>query len=388
VTRIRDLARTYWFEVPIGLLALDGIVEVLVRRDAPDAPRTTLWFTVPALAVLVVPLFARRRFPFGAPLVFWLIAAGVTFVDGRLVAFTTSTFVLGMAAAFLLGHLHNAARARIGLVIVLVAEVIIVHNIPGHPASQLVFIPILFGICWVAGFALRERAEEAEAALVRASEVERDREVATRIAVSEERARIARELHDIVAHAVSVMVLQVGAVRHKLRDTRGEDREVLMGVEQTGRAALAEMRRLLAVMRRDSDDVELTPQPGLDGLDSLVKRIERTGLPVRVRIDGEPFPLPRGIDLSAYRIVQEGLTNTVKHAAASHAEVTVHYARDEIRIDVCDDGQGAETSDGLGHGLIGVRERVNLYGGEMSAGTVNGRGFVLSTRLPVAQERS
>jgi signal transduction histidine kinase len=209
-----------------------------------------------------------------------------------------------------------------------------------------------------------------------------------RIAVSEERARIARELHDIVAHAVSVMVLQIGAVRHKLRDTRGEDREVLMGVEQTGRAALAEMRRLLAVMRRDSDDVELTPQPGLDGLDALVKRIERTGLPVRIRIDGEPFPLPRGIDLSAYRIVQEGLTNTVKHAAASRAEVTVHYARDEIRIDVCDDGQGAGTNDGLGHGLIGVRERVNLYGGEMSAGTVNGRGFVLSTRLPVAHERS
>jgi signal transduction histidine kinase len=388
VTRIRDLARTYWFEVPIILLAVDGIVEVLVRRDAPDAPRTTLWFTVPALAVLVLPLFARRRFSFGAPLVFWLIAAAVTFVDGRLVAFTTSTFVLGMAAAFLLGNLHNGARARIGLVIVLVAEVIIVHNIPGHPASQLVFIPILFGICWVAGFALRERAEEAEAALVRASEAERDREVAMRIAVSEERARIARELHDIVAHAVSVMVLQVGAVRHKLRDTRGEDREVLMGVEQTGRAALAEMRRLLAVMRRDSDDVELTPQPGLDGLDALVKRIERTGLPVRIRIDGEPFPLPRGIDLSAYRIVQEGLTNTVKHAAASHAEVTVHYARDEIRIDVCDDGQGAETNDGLGHGLIGVRERVNLYGGEMSAGTVNGRGFVLSTRLPVADERS
>jgi signal transduction histidine kinase len=388
VTRIRDLARTYWFEVPIILLAVDGIVEVLVRRDAPDAPRTTLWFTVPALAVLVVPLFARRRFPFGAPLVFWLIAAAVTFVDGQLVAFTTSTFVLGMAAAFLLGNVHNAGRARIGLVVVLVAEVIIVHNIPGHPASQLVFIPILFGICWVAGFALRERAEEAEAALVRASEAERDREVATRIAVSEERARIARELHDIVAHAVSVMVLQVGAVRHKLRDTRGEDRDVLMGVEQTGRAALAEMRRLLAVMRRDSDDVELTPQPGLDGLDSLVKRIQRTGLPVRVRIDGEPFPLPRGIDLSAYRIVQEGLTNTVKHAAASHAEVTVRYARDEIRIDICDDGQGAETGDGLGHGLIGVRERVNLYGGEMSAGTVNGRGFVLSTRLPVAQERS
>jgi signal transduction histidine kinase len=148
------------------------------------------------------------------------------------------------------------------------------------------------------------------------------------------------------------------------------------------------MRRLLAVMRRDGDDVELMPQPGLDGLDSLVKRIERTGLPVQVRIDGEPYPLPQGVDLSAYRIVQEGLTNTVKHAAASHAEVTLHYAPAEIRIDVCDDGHGAAPCDGLGHGLIGVRERVNLYGGEMSAGTVNGRGFVLTTRLPVGQERS
>jgi signal transduction histidine kinase len=231
VPRIRDLARTYWFEVPITLLALDGIVEVLVRRDAPDAPHTALWFTLPALAVLVLPLFARRRFPFAAPLLFWLIAAAVTFIDGRLLAFTTSTFVLGMAVAFLLGNLPNTTQARIGLIVVLLAEVIIVHNIPGHPASQLVFIPILFGICWVAGVAVRERAEDAEAAHARASEAERDREVAARIAVSEERARIARELHDIVAHAVSVMVLQVGAVRHKLRDGRADDREALMSVE-------------------------------------------------------------------------------------------------------------------------------------------------------------
>ena len=387
MARIRDLARTYWFEIPIALLALDGIVEVLVRRDAPDAPRTSLWFALPALALLVLPLFARRRFPFAAPLVFWLVAAAVTFIDGRLLAFTTSTFVLGMAVAFVLGNLPNPTKARLGLIVVLLAEVIIVHNIPGHPASQLVFIPILFGICWVAGVAVRERAQEAEAAHVRASEAERDREVAAQIAVSEERTRIARELHDIVAHAVSVMVLQVGAVRHKLPDGRADDREALMSVEQAGRAALAEMRRLLAVMRRDGDDVELMPQPGLDGLDSLVKRIEHTGLPVRVRIDGEPFPLPPGIDLSAYRIVQEGLTNTVKHAAASHAEVTLHYAPDEIRIDVRDDGHGASAGDGLGHGLIGVRERVNLYGGEMSAGTANGRGFILSTRLPVTHER-
>ena len=137
MSRTRNLARRYWIELPIVLLAIDGMVEVLVRRDAPDAPTTTLWFAVPAIAVMVLPLFARRRFPFAAPVMFWLLAIAVTSVDGRLLAFTTSTFVLGMAVAFLLGNLRDARRARIGLALVLVAEVIIVYNIPGHPASQL-----------------------------------------------------------------------------------------------------------------------------------------------------------------------------------------------------------------------------------------------------------
>jgi signal transduction histidine kinase len=387
VTRIRDLARTYWFEVPVVLLTIDGMVEVVVRRGAPDAPHTSLWFALPALAVLVLPLFARRRFPFAAPLMFWLLAAVITFVDGQLLAFATSTFVLGMGVAFLVGNLREAAEARVGLLVVLLAEVIIVYNIPGHPASQLFFIPILFGICWVAGFAVRDRVEQAEAAHERADQAEEERDAAKRIAVAEERARIARELHDIVAHAVSVMVLQVGAVRHKLPDTRAEDRDALRRVEQAGRAALAEMRRLLAVMRRDGEDVELMPQPGLGGLDSLVNEIGRAGLPVQLHIDGKPFPLPQGIDLSAYRIAQEGLTNALKHASASHAELTVRYAPDEIRIDVCDDGYGAAATDEQGHGLIGIHERVKLYGGEMTAATVNGGGFVLSTRLPLTPDR-
>jgi signal transduction histidine kinase len=180
-------------------------------------------------------------------------------------------------------------------------------------------------------------------------------------------------------------VLQVGAVRHKLPDARAEDRDALKGVEEAGRAALTEMRRLLAVMRREGDGVELAPQPGRDGLGSLANEISRAGLPVEVRVDGQPFALPRGIDLSAYRIVQEGLTNVLKHARASHAAVTVSYAADELRIEVRDDGSGAGASDGRGHGLIGIRERVNLYGGEMTAGTTNGSGFTLMTRLPLTR---
>jgi signal transduction histidine kinase len=200
--------------------------------------------------------------------------------------------------------------------------------------------------------------------------------------VAEERARIARELHDIVAHSVSVMVLQVGAVRHNLPDELADDAEALRGVEKTGRTALAEMRRLLGAMRRDGDDVELTPQPGLDDLSSLLDEVGRAGLPVRLHVEGERGPLPRAIDLSAYRIVQEGLTNALKHARASHADVTLRYAPHELSIEVRDDGVGAAAGGAPGYGLAGIGERVKIYGGEMSTGAADGDGFVLATRLP------
>jgi signal transduction histidine kinase len=278
-------------------------------------------------------------------------------------------------------------QAGIGLALVIGGPATVVYKIPGHSTAELIFIPLEFAIAWVAGFALRERAEQAEAAEGRAAQAERERDAAARIAVAEERVRIARELHDIVAHAVSVMVLQVGAVRHKLPDALAEDRDALRNVERAGRTALAEMRGLLAAMRRDGDEAELTPQPGLEGLDSLLEEIGRAGLPVQLHVDGEPVALPRGIDLSAYRIVQEGLTNALKHAHASNAEVTVGYRPDELHIEIRDNGEGSSTSDGLGHGLVGVRERVKIYGGEMSAGSANGSGFILSTRLPLSADR-
>ena len=398
MSRIRNIAREYWFELLIALMAVAGMLELAVGRNSPGAPATSLWFSVPAVAVLVLPLLASRRFPFAAPTAYWLMAAGLTFVDGLLIPFIGSLGVVGLATAFLLGNLRDQRQAGIGLAIVLGCIVIVVSNIPGQQsASDLIFVPLRFVVAWVAGYALRERAEQAEAAEMRATLAEREREAAemratlaerereaaARIAVAEERARIARELHDIVAHAVSVMVLQVGAVRHNLPQTHEEDRDALGHVELAGRTALAEMRRLLGAMRRDGDGVELEPQPGLDGLDSLVEDVGRTGLPVRLHVDGDPFPLPRAIDLSAYRIVQEGLTNTLKHARASQADVTVRYRPDELEVEVADDGAGAATSDGLGHGLVGMRERVKIYGGVMNAGTAPEGGFILRARLPL-----
>jgi len=386
VSRIRYLSHTYVVDVLIALLLIAAMLEVLVGRHSPGAPRTTLWFVLPAIAILVLPILARRRFPF-APAAHWLLAAGISFVDWRLIPFAISIFVVGLVAAFLLGNLRDPVQAGIGLALVIGGPATVVYKIPGHSTAELIFIPLEFAIAWVAGFALRERAEQAEAAEGRAAQAERERDAAARIAVAEERVRIARELHDIVAHAVSVMVLQVGAVRHKLPETLAENSDALRNVEQAGRTALSEMRGLLAAMRRDGDEAELTPAPGLEGLDSLLEEIGRAGLPVQLHFDGEPVALPRGIDLSAYRIVQEGLTNALKHARASNADVTVRYRPDELHIEVRDNGEGSSTSDGLGHGLVGVRERVKIYGGEMSAGTANGSGFILSTRLPLSADR-
>jgi signal transduction histidine kinase len=382
MSRIRHVAREYWFELLIGALAIAAIIELVVGRNSPGAPSTTLWFAIPAVAVIVLPLFARRRFPFAAPAAYWVLATALTFVDGLLIPFMISLFPVGLASAFLLGNLRDGRQAWTGLAIVLGGITTVVYNIPGHATPELLIIPVNFGISWVAGYALRERAEKAEAAEVRAARAERER-----VAVAEERARIARELHDIVAHAVSVMVLQVGAVRHQLPDALAEDRDALKGVERAGRTALAEMRRLLAAIRPDGDEAELVPQPGLDGLDSLLEEVGRAGLPVELHVDGKPFPLPRGIDLSAYRIVQEGLTNALKHARATNADVTVRYRSDELQLEVRDNGQGSATSDGLGHGLVGVRERVKIYGGEMTAGAASEGGFVLSTRLPLGDDR-
>jgi signal transduction histidine kinase len=387
VSRLWSFARSHGLDLLIVIAAIESALEVALRHDALRAPRTTPWLVVPAAAMLALPLLGRRRWRFGAPVSVWLLGAAFSFVDGRLIEFSAGITTAGMAASFLLGNVRDAVQGRIGLAVVLSSAAIIVYNDPNHAAGDFLVLPALFGIAWLAGFALRGRAAQAEAADERASHAEREREAAARIAVAEERARIARELHDIVAHAVSVIVLQVGAVRHNLPATMGEDKDALQGVEQTGRTALAEMRHLLGAMRPDGDDLDLAPQPGLDSLDPLLDQFRRAGLPVRLNVDGEPFPLPRTLDLSAYRIVQEGLTNALKHAHANHADVVVRYGSDQLQIDVRDDGRGSSTSDGLGHGLVGVRERVKIYGGEMTAGAAAGGGFILSTRLPLDGDR-
>ena len=197
---------------------------------------------------------------------------------------------------------------------------------------------------------------------------------------------MARELHDVVAHAMSVMVLQVGAVRHRL-PAGSEEEDALKNVERAGRTALAEMRHLLGVLRQGDDLLELAPQPGLDDLEALARDVRAAGLDVRLNVNGQPADLPRSLDLSAYRIVQEGLTNALKHSGARRADVTLDYTSGQLRLEVRDDGPGGfARNNGFGHGLIGIGERVKAYGGDMSTFVAATGGFVLRASLPLERE--
>ena len=381
MARPRELVRFGWTDAAFALLAVATAIEAFVRTQASGG-RFSPALTAAALTAVVLPLLARRRFPFLVPALVWILAAALSFVDARAVVLSFGCYLAGIAAAFLLGHLEDPGRSRLGLAIVVVAAALVVANDPNVLAGAVFYLPGFFALAWLTGLTMRSRADRADAAEQRALVAEREREAATRVAVAEERARIARELHDVVAHSVSVMVLQVGAVRHRLPDARADDRQALREVEHEGRAALSGMRRLLGALAKDEDE-ELAPQPGLGDLDSLADKVRRTGLIVDVRREGEPIELPRDVDLSAYRIVQEGLTNVLKHAAARTAVVTVRYRPNLVELEVADDGVGPPSEDGAGHGLVGIRERVNIYGGRMSADPGPGGGHMLRAELPV-----
>jgi signal transduction histidine kinase len=244
--------------------------------------------------------------------------------------------------------------------------------------GPILSLAIAFGM----GRLVRSRTRLALDAEQRATQAERDRDERARAAVVEERARIARELHDIVAHHVSVMVIQAQAGQRLLGEAERDAREALTAIETSGRDALVEMRRLLEVLRRTSDTPGTGPQPGLDELPTLIRTARDAGLPVELHVAGEPASLPAGLDLSAYRIVQEAVTNAIRYAGKSRTDVLVRYGPDAVELEIRDDGPGSTAPAGNGHGLAGMRERASLYGGVLEAGPRAGHGFAVRARLP------
>ena len=249
-------------------------------------------------------------------------------------------------------------------------------------ANELPFSGVVLLLAWGLGRYLRTRERRAASAEARAADLEATREAM----LEDERARIARELHDVIAHSVSVMVVQAGAARTLLNADVDSARGALLAVERSGRHALEEMRRLLGILRQDQRETELMPQPGLNAVRQLVDQVRAAGLPVKIDIEGEAVPLAPGVDLSAYRILQEALTNAIKHAGPASAEVRVAYRANEVELEVIDDGRGSNGTHQHGHGLIGMQERVELYGGRLDTGPNPGGGYRVRAWLPLEAE--
>jgi signal transduction histidine kinase len=379
------LARRYWFDALILAVLGIGLTGAVLGRNHIDGPEGPLWFDLLALLAIVLPLLARRRFPFGAPAAVGVAAALTSFVDKTVVPYDGITFIVGCAALFLVGSLRDRSQAVAGFAVAEGVLAVVVHNDPKSGVGNFIVASIIFTIVWTIAFGVGRKSMEADEARERAVRAEREREEQARTAVAEERARIARELHDVVGHSVSVMTVQASGVRRLLRPDQEREREALLTVERTGREALAEMRRMVGVLRRPEEAPALAPQPSLEHLERLVEHARESGLPVRLRVEGDAVELPPGLDLTAYRLVQEGLTNALKHANATQAEVIVNYSGEHVEVVVSDDGHGVAGSDGGGgHGLVGMRERVSVYGGELDAGPRPEGGYRLRARLPLA----
>lgn len=340
------------------------------------------------LALLAsVPIIWRRRAPLTV-LALTGTGAGLYEIFG----FPTSVAPIGLLVALYTVGAHSARRpSRIGAlisgaalgVVLLMARWEVTF---GNFASNF----IIFGTAWVVGDNLQTRRAFVASLQERAERAERARVAEAERAVVEERTRIARELHDVVAHSMSVMVVQAGAARRVLEADPAQAAESLQAIEDTGRDALTEMRRLLGVLREDASSASLTPQPSLHDLPTLIAHVGESGLAVTLATEGAPRDLPAVVGLSAYRIVQEALTNALKHAGPTAAAVvTVRYRDDEVEIEVVDDGRGAATSaeanGASGHGLLGMRERVGIFGGELTAGPRAGGGFGVRARLPLSE---
>ncbi|MDI2128007.1 sensor histidine kinase [Yinghuangia seranimata] len=282
--------------------------------------------------------------------------------------------------------LHTAAKtgsrglSRFGLAMAVVGPALMTLRFPaeeGGPKENILgfaFVSFMLIIAWVLGDSMRTRRAYYAELEDRAARLERERETHAQIAAASERARIARELHDVVAHNVSVMVVQADGAAYAIDAAPDRARDALGTISTTGREALAEMRRLLGVLRSEAEQGPYAPQPGVDQLGDLVDRVRDAGLPVELRIEGVPVPLSQGVALAAYRIVQEALTNTRKHAGpAANAAVVLAYGEDGLAMTITDNGRGADApGDGMGHGLVGMRERVAMLGGQLDTGPDSG----------------
>jgi signal transduction histidine kinase len=366
------------------LLAASGLAEVALDPATFDRPTAARVLTLVAAAAML----ALSRLPLVSLTVLMAVvtaSASVPALKETLTASVVLGSVIALGAVARRQSRRTGQAAFAGTLILYVGWALLA----GRPWDAIAMV-LFCSAAWSMGRLLRREADRSAALTALTAELAAEREARAREAVDAERTRIARELHDAVAHTVSVMTLQTGAVRRRLQtDSRWtRERDVLLAVERLGREAVDELHRTVGILRTagEPDPETSAPQPRLDNLDQLTTRLQAAGLSVDLQIDGRARPLPRGLDLVAYRITQEALTNTLKHAGPAHAHVTVHYADDHIIIEISDDGHGLQPSNSPGHGLAGMRERVALYGGHIHTGPGHNGGYLVRATLPAPKE--
>jgi signal transduction histidine kinase len=418
---MEPLTRRSWL-LDIGLALGLALVSILTydSSDAPDVsqirdpgdlgplpppdPRfdpsqlvdqTSTWDAVGTallLALIAAPLVVRRRYPLSA---LWAVLLMATMVSDRPEALRLSFYVCVIAAysAAVYSPYRIPALLSLPVTALLMSELQsdaaepalggAIDAVPQGAVPFLILAPIA-----VAAWGLRTLQARADAEQERAAALEGEKAEAVSRAAEEERARIARELHDIVTHNVSVMVIQAGAARKVLESSPGQARDALLSVEASGRAAMTELRHVMGLLTPGAEAPDLAPQPGMAQLETLVARVRAAGLPVELVVTGPPdTPMPDGVVLAGYRVVQEALTNAVKHAVGSSAVVRVDYGADRLTIEVTDTGGGPSSSAGAGagsgRGLIGLRERLALYGGTLRAGPRIRGGYRVEAVIPL-----
>jgi signal transduction histidine kinase len=371
---------------------VDGVLALMLALIGTGTVIGTArhWLTIPILLLLVIPVIFRRKNPAAAFAV--AVAAGAV----QVIANTgpTGADLAIVVLLYTLAAYRPRRVSTVGLAVCLLGSTVAIVRWATSPHIgfvQWIFVgSIMFAgpalIAWVLGDSMRYRRAYLIALEDRAARLEAERDAQAQVAAAAERARIARELHDVIAHNVSVMVVQADGAGYALQADPERARQALAAISRTGRQALSEMRRLLGVLRAGDERAELAPVPGLDQLRELLDQARAAGMSVSLTQEGAARPLDEGAELAAYRAVQESLTNTRKHGGlAVAAAVTLRYEQDGLLVQVTDDGPGtAAADDGVGHGLAGMRERIAMYGGTMRAGPMDGGGYQVSARLPFA----
>jgi signal transduction histidine kinase len=340
--------------------------------------------TVALIVLVVLPLVFRRRYPLG---VLWAVLALAAMVSDNPSALRLSFFACVIAGYTAAVFSPYRIPALASLPVAALLHMTLQSDASSVSDSAVPFL-ILLPIA-VAADGLRRWKVRADEGLARMSAMEGEQAEALRRATEHERSRIARELHDVVTHNVSVMVIQAGGARKIMDAAPDQAREALLAVEASGRAAMTELRHVMGLLTMQgtgpdpAGDADLAPQPGIEGLDGLVQRMRDTGVPIELSRTGQPMPLPSGIELAVYRLVQEALTNIVKHAAGASVRVTLAYGGDHLLVEIADTGGRSGAAAGTGRGLIGLRERLAVYGGVLQAGPRLSGGYRVRARIPV-----